>query len=283
MAEMAKVTDADFETEVLQSDTHAKGRGSTVAKVLDGTLDGYRRTGLAGVANTGRDQNWTGHHFAQANWYAFGRLAWNLDLTPAEIADEWIRMTWSTAPDTVAAIREMMLGSREAYVDYTMPLGLHHLIGGNHYAPMPENNDPRREDWSAIYYHRADAKGVGFDRTRRGSGAVDQYYAPLRDRWNDSATTPEPFLLWFHHLPWDYELASGETLWQGLVARYTSGAEQAAGLEARWTALRGKVDDERFDAVAARLRQQALDAKAWRDTCLGYFQQFSKRQLQEPK
>jgi alpha-glucuronidase len=155
--------------EVLDADTFAAGPGSTVAKVLDGSLHGYQRTGIAGVANTGSDANWTGHHFGQANWYGFGRLAWNPDLTAEGIADEWIAMTWGRSPDTMSTIRSIMLGSRETYVDYTMPLGLHHLIGGDHYAPMPENADPRRLDWSAVYYHRADASGVGFDRTTRGS------------------------------------------------------------------------------------------------------------------
>jgi alpha-glucuronidase len=265
--------------EFLQSDTYSKGPGSTVAKVIDGTLEGYRRTGIAGVANTGRDRNWTGYDVAQANWYAFGRLAWNTDLTPQDIADEWIRMTWGSAPDVVSTIRDILLGSRETYLDYTMPLGLHHLIGGNHYAPMPENADPRRADWSAVYYHHAGPDGIGFDRTRRGSDAVDQYDAPLRDQWNDPATTPERLLLWFHHLPWDYKLKSGGTLWDGLVAHYSRGAGQAERLRTRWATLRGKVDDERFEAVAAKLQQQADEAKAWRDKCLRYFQRFSKRPL----
>lgn len=263
--------------EVLDADTYAAGPGSTVARVLDGRLHGYRRTGIAGVANTGSDVNWTGHDFGQANWYAYGRLAWDPDLTAAAIADEWIRMTWSHAPEVVAAIRSIMLDSREIYVDYTMPLGLHHLIGGDHYAPMPENPDPRRADWSAIYYHRADTSGIGFDRTTHGSNAVGQYWSPLREQWNDPATCPDALLLWFHRLPWDYRLRSGLTLWDGLVRHYSQGADAARGLEARWAALRGKVDDERFQAVAAKLRQQAADAAAWRDKNLRYFQQFSQR------
>jgi alpha-glucuronidase len=142
---------------------------------------------------------------------------------------------------------------------------------------MPENDDRRRPDWSAVYYHRADANGVGFDRTRGGSGAVDQYFKPNADRWNDPKSTPETLLLWFHHLPWDYRLPSGQTLWQGLVARYRLGAEQAARMESAWAALKGSVDGERHAAVAARLRQQAIDAAAWRDKCLAYFAQFSKQ------
>ena len=265
--------------EFLDADTYAAGPGSTVAKVVDGTLHGYRRSGMAGVANTGRDPNWTGHEFGQANWYAYGRLAWNPGLTAAGIADEWIAMTWGHAAGVAATIRSLMLGSRETFVDYTMPLGLHHLIGGDHYAPMPENDDPRRADWSAVYYHRADGAGIGFDRTTRGSNAVGQYRSPLRERWNDPATCPEPYLLWFHRLPWDHRLASGATLWQGLVRHYRRGADEAASMVTQWETLRGKIDEPRYLAVFERLRRQAADAAAWRDKCLRYFQAFSQRPL----
>lgn len=265
--------------EFLRSDTYAKGPGTLVADVLEGRVHGYHMTGMAGVANTGTDRNWTGHHMAQANWYAYGRLAWNPRLDAGAIADEWIPMTWGRSPEVVSTIRSMLLDSYETYVRYTMPLGFHHLIGGDHYAPMPENPDPRREDWSAIYYHRADELGVGFDRTRKGSAAVDQYHPPLNDRWNDPATTPENLLLWFHRLPWDYRLASGQTLWEGIVAHYRRGADEAKQLLARWETLRGKVDAERFEAVAAKLRTQAEDAAAWRDHCLRYFSGFSRRPM----
>jgi alpha-glucuronidase len=257
--------------EFLDSDTYAAGRGSLVSKELEG------HGGIAGVANTGRDLNWTGHHFAQANWYAYGRLAWNPNLSAGEIADEWIKMTWGAAPDLVRTIRSIMLDSRQVYVNYTMPLGLHHLIGGDHYAPMPENQDSRRADWSATYYHHADALGIGFDRTSRGSGAVNQYRSPLRELWADPSTCPEKFLLWFHHLPWDYKLSSGRTLWDELVFRYRKGADDARESESRWKTLSGKVDDERYQAVLAKLHQQADDASAWRDKCLRYFGQFSQK------
>jgi alpha-glucuronidase len=268
--------------EFLQSDTYRRGPGSPVARIVDGTLEEYRRTGMAGVANTGTDRNWTGHHFGQANWYAFGRLAWNPDLTAAAIAEEWIRMTWGAEPKTVDTIRSLLLDSYEAYVNYTMPLGLHHLIGGDHYEPMPENPDPRRADWSAIYYHRASPQGIGFDRTKKGSGAVDQYASPLRERWNDPRTTPEKLLLWFHRLPWDYTLASGKTLWEGLVEHYRRGAHAAEELEERWATLRGVIDAERFEAVSARLRRQADEAAKWRDKCLRYFQHFSGGSIASP-
>jgi alpha-glucuronidase len=269
--------------EFLDADTYAAGPGSRVSKVVDGTLHKYARTGIAGVANTGNDPNWTGQDFAQANWYAFGRLAWNPDLDAGAIADEWIQATWTRQPDVLAAIRALMLGSRETYVNYTMPLGLHHLIGGDHYAPMPENDDPRRLDWSAVYYHRADKGGIGFDRTRRGSDAVDQYRSPLNDRWNDPKTCPETLLLWFHHLPWDYRMASGRPLWDALVERYAQGVEGARVMESTWKGLAGKVDDERHRAVLARLQRQAADAAAWRDHILRYFQQFSGRSVPDTR
>jgi alpha-glucuronidase len=265
--------------EFLDADTYAKGEGSTVASVVGGRLHGYRQSGMAGVANAGSDANWTGHDFAQANWYAYGRLAWSPRLTSEQIADEWIAMTWTHEPAVASAIRSLMLGSREAYLDYTMPLGLHHLIGGDHYAPMPENADPRREDWSAVYYHRADRAGIGFDRTASGSNAVGQYRSPLRERWADLATCPENLLLWFHHLPWDHRLRSGGTLWDGLVSHYDGGAELAQGMVAQWIALRGKIDEERYQAVLAKLQTQAADAAAWRDKCLKYFQGFSLRPI----
>ncbi len=265
--------------EFFDSDTYAAGPGSTVAKVVDGRLQGQKQTGIAGVANTGRDINWTGHHFAQANWYAYGRLAWDPSLGADTIADEWIAMTWTHAPDVAATIKSIMLDSHEAFVDYTMPLGLHHMIGGNHYAPMPENVDPRRADWSATFYHHADANGIGFDRTPTGSNAVAQYQPPLRENWTDPYSTPEKYLLWFHHLPWNFTLAFGDSLWNELVRHYTRGVEQARSMESRWTSLKGKVDAERYQAVLAKLHQQAADAAAWREKCLTYFQQFSKKEI----
>ncbi len=263
--------------EFLDSDTYAHGPGSTVARVIDGTLEGKTRTGMVGVANTGRDANWTGHDFAQANWYAFGRLAWDPSLSAAAIADEWIRMTWTSEPKALASIASIMLDSREAIVHYSMPLGLHHLIGGNHYAPMPENTDPRRADWSATFYHHAGRDGVGFDRTTTGSNFLSQYFPTVRDRWNDPKTTPDALLLWFHHLPWDYRLASGRTVWEEIVRLYDLGVDQARGFVTTWTTVKGSVDDERYAAVLAKLQHQAADAAAWRDHCLAYFRQFSQQ------
>jgi alpha-glucuronidase len=265
--------------EFLDADTYAHGPGSPVAKVIDGTLDRYELTGIAGVANTGSDRNWCGHPMAQANWYAYGRLAWDPSLSAEGIADEWIRMTWGSAPELIATMRTMMLESREAYLDYTMPLGLHHLIGGNHYAPMPENDRAPRPDWTATYYHRAAADGIGFDRTRNGSDAVDQYRKPLSDLWNDRTTCPERLLLWFHRRPWDDKMASGRTLWDELGYHYARGVQRARGFEQEWRSLEGRIDAERHDAVAAKLRQQAQEAQAWALKCMTYFQRFSQRPL----
>src|ERR1017187_10283288 len=162
--------------EFLDSDTFAKGPDSTVAKVLAGKIHPSRITGMVSVTNPGTDTNWCGHHFSQANWYAFGRLAWNPELSAEKIADEWTRMTFTNDDKIVAVIRDMMMGSRETFVNYTMPLGLHHMIGGDHYAPQPWNDRASRTDWTAVYYHQALEKGIGFDRTKRGDGAVAQYF-----------------------------------------------------------------------------------------------------------
>jgi alpha-glucuronidase len=263
--------------EMLDADTFASGPGSPVSRVIDGTLHKHRLTAIAGVANTGRDTNWTGHHAAQANWYAYGRLAWNSDLSSEAIAREWTAMTWGHAAEVRDTLVPMLLESRELLVDYSMPLGLHHLIGGEHYEPMPENADPRRLDWSAIYYHRASPDGIGVDRTPRGTNAAGQYRSPLREQWSDPASTPENLLLWFHRLPWDYRLSSGRTLWEGLVHHYTRGAAGARAMVTRWESLRPHIDAERYAAMLTKLQRQADDAAAWRDKCLKYFQQFSGR------
>ena len=266
--------------EVLDSDTRAKGPGSTVTKVLDGSLFGQRITGMAGVANTGTDRNWTGHHFAQSNWYAFGRLAWNPDAPSRQIADEWIKMTLTRDPQAVAAITRVMLESHDALVDYMTPLGLHHIMwGGHHYGPAPWENKFDRADWNPVYYHRADALGLGFDRTRTGSNAVAQYSPAVRAIFNDPDTTPEKYLLWFHHVPWDRRMRSGRTLWDEMAVRYQRGVDWVRAARKGWDALAGVIDAERHAAVKRKLEIQERDAIAWRDACLLYFQTFSKRPL----
>jgi alpha-glucuronidase len=261
--------------EFLDSDTFANGPGSTVGKVLEGAGQQQRLNGMVGVLNPGLDANWCGHHFCQANWYALGRLAWDYELPADQIADEWIRMTFTNDAATLKTIREMMMSSRETFVKYTMPLGLHHLIGGDHYAPMPQNARAARRDWTAVYYHQAAADGIGFDRTRKGSGAIQQYFPPLCDMLEDIKTCPEKLLLWFHRCPWDYKMKSGKTLWQELCAKYYEGAAEAAALETTWNSLAGKIDPTRHGHVADRLAIQRTDSAKWRDQILKYFQQFN--------
>jgi alpha-glucuronidase len=266
--------------EFLSSDTYARGRGSTVAKVADGSLFGQRVTGMAGVANTGSARNWTGHHFAQANWYAFGRLAWNPDAPPRQLADEWVRMTLTHDPRAAAVVTRLMLESHEALVDYMTPLGLHHIMwGGHHYGPAPWWDTEPREDWNPVYYHRADALGLGFDRTATGSNTVAQYHAPVRALFADPRTCPEEFLLWFHHVPWDRRLRSGRTLWDELALRYQRGVDWVRAARREWDTLAGAVDEERHAEVARKLELQERDAVWWRDAVLLYFQTFSKRPL----
>jgi alpha-glucuronidase len=266
--------------EVLDSDTRAKGPGSTVTKVLDGNLFGQRLTGIAGVANTGTDRNWTGHHFGQANWYAFGRLAWNPDTPSKQIADEWIRMTFTRDPKALAVVRRVMLESRDALVDYMTPLGLHHIMwGGHHYGPAPWENKFERADWNPVYYHRADDKGIGFDRTASGSNAVAQYSPGVRATFSHPAATPEKYLLWFHHVPWDRRMRSGRTLWDELAVRYQRGVDWVRAARKDWDSLSDVIDPERHAAVRRKLETQERDAVAWRDACLLYFRTFSKRPL----
>jgi alpha-glucuronidase len=266
--------------EFLDSDTHATGPGSTVTKVIDGSLYHQHLTGIAGVANTGSARNWTGHHFGQANWYAFGRLAWNPDLSPAQIAGEWIAMTFTHDAKPSQMIARIILESHEAVVDYMTPLGLHHLFwGSHHYGPAPWWDTEKREDWNPVYFHRADKNGIGFDRTATGSNTVAQYHAAVRQRFENLVSCPEKFLLWFHHVPWDYRMRSRRTLWDELALHYQRGVDWVRSSRKTWDSLKGVVDDERHEAVAKKLAIQERDAIAWRDACLLYFQTFSQRPL----
>jgi alpha-glucuronidase len=264
--------------EFLDSDTFAKGPGSTVAKVVDGSVFGQKLTGIAGVANIGSDRDWTGHLMGQANWFAFGRLAWNPNLSAKTIAQEWVAMTFTRDPVVVAEITRILLESREAVVSYMTPLGLAHImLHDNHYGPQPWDESGWREDWRPPYYHRAAADGIGFERTAKGSNAVSQYAAPVRDRFANLAKCPDELLLWFHHVPWDYKMRSGRTLWDELCLRYQRGVDWTVKTRKDWAALAGKIDPERHAAVAEKLAIQSHDAKWWRDACLLYFQTFSKR------
>lgn len=266
--------------EVLQADTYARGESSTVARVIDGSLFGHELTGIAGVANIGTDRNWCGSIFDQANWYAFGRLAWNPDLRADSIAEEWIRMTFTNDPRFVAPVKQMMLESREAVVNYMTPLGLAHLMGpGHHYGPAPWFDQAPRPDWNNTYYHRADTLGIGFDRTATGSNAVAQYFSPLREIFGSLERCPEKYLLWFHHVPWDYRMRSGRTLWEELVDHYYQGVETVRRWQSLWKSLRAFVDPERFEQIATLLRIQEKEAVWWRDACVLYFQTFSRRPI----
>jgi len=266
--------------EVLRSDTFARGAGSTVARVVDGSLTGRRETLMAGVANIGRDRNWSGSQFDQANWYVFGRLAWDPEASSRAIAEEWVRMTFSNDPAAVQPVVAVMMGSREAVVDYMKPLGQHHLMGrDHHYGPGPWVEGGPRADWTSVYYHRADAAGIGFDRTATGSNAVAQYAAPAAARFSDLSRIDERNLLWFHHLPWDYRLRSGQTLWDGLVTHYSRGVDAVGAMRRTWAGLEGRIDPARHAEVAAFLAVQEREARWWRDASVAYFQSLSGRPL----
>ncbi|MEQ9443348.1 MAG: alpha-glucuronidase family glycosyl hydrolase [Cyclobacteriaceae bacterium] len=271
---------APMYSEVLEADTYAEGEGSTVAKVIDGSLHDYPITGIAGVANIGNDRNWTGHHFGQANWYSFGRLAWNPTLSPKTIADEWVGMTFSNQPAVKASISAMMLASHEAVVNYMTPLGLHHIMGaGHHYGPGPWVSQMSRPDWTSVYYHQADSLGIGFDRTESGSDAVAQYFPPVAEMFSDLEKCPEKYLLWFHHLPWDYQTKSGHRLWDDLALHYQMGVDTVREMQTIWNNQEAHIDEERFKHVQAFLDIQVQEAVWWKNACLSYFQSFSQRPL----
>jgi alpha-glucuronidase len=265
--------------EVLRADTYRRGKGSTVGSVIDGTLHGYPRTAIAGVANVGSDPNWAGSTFNQANWYAYGRLAWDHRLASGDIADEWIRMTLSNDARVVAPVRRMMLASREAVVNYMTPLGLAHIMAtGHHYGPGPWAN-AGRPDWSPPYYHRADSLGLGFERTARGSNAVAQYAEPVRARYADLRTTPDSLLLWFHHVGWRDTLATGRTLWNELAHRYDAGVDSVRAMQRTWDSVGGRIDAQRHAETRSLLATQAREAAWWRDAAVQYFQTFSRLPL----
>jgi alpha-glucuronidase len=278
--------------EFLNADTYQNGKGSTVARCTDGSIYSQKNTAIAGVANIGLDTNWCGHPFAQANWYAFGRLAWNNTLTSEQIANEWIQLTFSNAianknnplaikdweRNFLSPVKKIMLESHEAAVNYSMPLGLHHIFAGDHhYGPGPWYAPKGvRVDWTPPYYHQADTNGIGFNRTKSGTDAVDQYHQVLATTFNDVNACPEIYLLWFHHLPWDYKMKNGKTLWNELCYRYDSGVKQVKQFQKDWDALERYVDNYTFVDVQQRLRRQVKDAQVYKDGCLLYFQQFSK-------
>lgn len=263
--------------ECLDADTYTKGKGTTVANVLENYNRSHGISGIAGVANIGTDINWCGHLFGQSNWYAFGRMAWNPELSSEEVADEWLRMTFNNNTSFVNPIKEMMQQSRETVVNYRNPLGLNHIMNfATHYGPGPWYKDPH---WDAKDYHKADETGIGVDRTSKGSNVVNQYAKPLAEILENLNTCPQKDLLWFHHLPWDYKMPSGKILWDELVAYYYKGVDEVRGMRKLWDSMEGKIDAERFNHVKQLLKVQEDEAIWWRDGCVLYFQTFSKRPI----
>lgn len=262
--------------ECLDSDTYQKGEGSTVAAITLGKVHGNTKySAIAGVTNIGDSINWCGHHMAQANWYAFGRMAWNPDLSSQQIVDEWIKQTFTTDKKFVEPVAKMLLASREACVKYEMPMGLHHCFSGaGHYGPGPWDRSSR-PDWEPAYYHKAAADGIGFDRTTTGSNNVSQYNEPLKSIYNNVETCPDNLILWFHHLPWDYKMKSGRTLWDELCYTFEEGIQEARGFIGTWESVEKYVDPYRYGQVHDKLVRQAKDAIWWRDALMLYFQTFS--------
>ena len=235
--------------------------------------------GIAGVANIGLDKNWCGHHFSQANWYAFGRLAWNPMLTSEQIAREWLGQTFSLTPAHEQALEAMMLRSREACVDYMMPIGLHHIFAfDQHYGPEPDGFIPTYPiEWCPVYYHQADSLGVGFDRTHAGSDATSQYREPYCSIYDDLNTCPERYLLWFHHVPWTYRMKSGRTVYEEMAYRYNRGVAEVEDFMNIWQEAKPAIDAQRWQEVEDRLEHQLENAREWRKVCLDYFGSFSKK------
>lgn len=263
--------------EVLDAHTYSTPNNPTVSQVIDGTADQHSLTGMAGVANVGTDRNWCSHPFAQANWYGFGRLAWDHTLTAEQIADEWARMTFTNDHATLLVIKKMVLSSHETMINYMTPLGLHHIMGYNHhYGPGPWIKDKERADWTSVYYHKADQQGIGFNRTETGSNALAQYAPTIQHQLGNTSTCDEKYLLWFHHLPWTYKTQSGKTLWDEICYRYYQGADEVKQMKKQWDALREKIDQERFTQVSSLLKIQYEEALWWRNACVLYFQSYSQ-------
>ena len=238
-----------------------------------------RLVGIAGVANIGLDKNWCGHHFSQANWYAFGRLAWDPSITSEAIAQEWLTQTFMPQQDNLTPLLSMMLRSREACVDYMMPLGLHHIFRfDHHYGPEPGGFIASYPiEWCPVYYHQADSLGIGFDRTHAGSDATSQYREPFCSLYDDVNTCPERYLLWFHHVPWDFRLKSGNTLWEELQVRYARGVKEVEDFCRIWQEAKPAIDEQRWKEVDQRMQHQLENAREWQKTCLEYFGNFVKK------
>ena len=256
-------------------------------KEFFGFVNPNRLVGISGVANIGDDANWCGHPFSQANWYAFGRLAWNPSLTAEEIAHEWLVQTYGNQDERFTKpVEMMMMTSREACVNYMMPLGLHHIFKfDHHYGPEPDGFIASYPlEWCPVYYHKADAQGIGFDRSSKGTDAVGQYPEPYRSLYDNIETCPEEYLLWFHHVPWTYKMKSGSTLWQELCMKYNMGVAMVEVYRDFWhTSAKQymKGHEQEWQHTDSLLNVQLENAKEWRNTCLKYFQTFSKMKIYE--
>lgn len=258
-------------------------------KEFFGFVNPDKLVGISGVANIGDDANWCGHPFSQANWYAFGRLAWNPSLSAEEIAHEWLVQTYENQDEKFTKpVEMMMMTSREACVNYMMPLGLHHIFKfDHHYGPEPDGFIASYPlEWCPVYYHKADAKGIGFDRSSKGTDAVGQYPEPYRSLYDNIQTCPEEYLLWFHHVPWNYRMKSGSTLWQELCMKYNMGVAMVEVYRDYWhTSAKQymKGHEQEWQHTDSLLNVQLENAKEWRETCLKYFQTFSKMDIQYPE
>ena len=258
-------------------------------KEFFGFVNPSKLVGISGVANIGDDANWCGHPFSQANWYAFGRLAWNPSLSAEEIAHEWLVQTYENQDEKFTKpVEMMMMTSREACVNYMMPLGLHHIFKfDHHYGPEPDGFIASYPlEWCPVYYHKADAKGIGFDRSSKGTDAVGQYPEPYRSQYDNIETCPEEYLLWFHHVAWNYKMKSGSTLWQELCMKYNMGMAMVEVYRDYWhTSAKQymKGHEQEWQHTDSLLNVQLENAKEWRETCLKYFQTFSKMDIQYPE
>jgi alpha-glucuronidase len=271
------VFEAPMFKETLNADTYEKGKGSTVSKLIDGSTNNFSLTVMAGVSNIGNDINWCSHPFAQANWYALGRLAWDYNLSSEQIAAEWLQQSFSNNKTFVATAKKMMLQSHETLVNYMTPLGLAHIMyNGHHYGPMPWGNTLGRPDWNPVYYHKADSFGIGFNRTVTGTNALAEYKNEVSNLWNDSNKCADEYLLWFHHVSWNHTMHSGRTLWNELCYKYYAGVDSIKSIQQQWNSVERFVDAERFIQVKQLLNIQVKEAVWWRNACLLYFQTFSK-------
>ncbi|MBM7494528.1 alpha-glucuronidase [Micromonospora luteifusca] len=271
--------------EILKTDTYATDAGGKLLKkrlvgdIVDGSAQHHPDTAIVGVANLGNADNLTGHHFSQANLFAFGRQAWDWKLNSADIATDWVRMTWGNDKRVVDTIRKMMMGSWEALVSYQTPLGIgHQFAEGAHYRPDPADW-AGRDDWSPVYYNQADTVGLGFDRSPTGSNLAAQYFPRLQQRYGDIDSVPENLLMWFHHVPWGHRMDSGRTFWDELVYRYQMGVQYVTWMRETWEALQPDIDARRFAEVRAKLAVHETDAADWRDTSVNYWKEFSGRDI----